>query len=169
MLDFRDENAFKEPVLSVAKLMAISAKTAPKGKGIGNVQVVVLNERGELEGLADKMDELAEEYGEFFGRDADNIRNSIAVVLIGCNKVEFKLKKPKKWPGDPDLIMSVINLGIAIGSAVKTASIHNVDNRVMYSAAIAAQELGFIDSEVVMAIPLSAKDKSIYFDRRWKK
>lgn len=169
MLDFGGEDSFKEAILNVAKLMAVSAKTAPKGRGIGNVQVVVLNERGELEKLADKMDELAEVYGEFFHRDADNIRNSSAIVLIGCDKVEFGLKKPEKWPGDPDLILSIINLGIAIGSAVKTASIHNVDNRVMYSAGIAAQELGFIDSEVVMAIPLSAKDKNIYFDRRWKR
>ena len=162
-------DVIKDSVIEIAKLMCISAKTAPKGKGIGNVDVVVLHGNEEIERLARRMEELAGEYGDFFRRDAENIRESDAVVLIGCNKANFKLKKPERWPGDPDLIMSIINLGIAIGSAVKTASIHNVDNRVMFSAGVAAQELGYIDSEVVMAIPLSARDKSIYFDRRPKR
>jgi uncharacterized ferredoxin-like protein len=61
-------------------------------------------------------------------------------------------------------------LGIALGSAVKTASYLNVDNRVMYRAGTAAKRLGYLaGSSVVMGIPISASGKSIYFDRRWPK
>jgi Uncharacterized protein containing a ferredoxin domain len=56
-------------------------------------------------------------------------------------------------------------MGIAIGSAVKTASLLNVDNRVMYWVGVVARQMGLIDADVVMGIPLSATGKSIYFDR----
>jgi uncharacterized ferredoxin-like protein len=62
-------------------------------------------------------------------------------------------------------VLSVLNLGIAVGSAAKTASLHNVDNRVMFSAGYAAQALKLIDADIVLAIPLSATSKNIYFDR----
>ncbi|MEM4808813.1 MAG: ferredoxin domain-containing protein, partial [Candidatus Nezhaarchaeales archaeon] len=74
-------------------------------------------------------------------------------------------KAPQSYKYDINLVLSLINLGIAIGSAVKTASIHNVDNRVMYTAGLAAQNLKLIDADVVLAIPLSATSKNIYFDR----
>ena len=59
------------------------------------------------------------------------------------------------------------DLGIAIGSAVKTAQIHNVDNRIMYSGGAAALDLGLFGKEctVAYAIPLSATGKNIFFDR----
>ncbi len=56
-------------------------------------------------------------------------------------------------------------MGIALGSAVKTAGMLNVDNRIMYRAGVVARELGMIDADVVMGIPLAATGKSIYFDR----
>ena len=42
-----------------------------------------------------------------------------------------------------------------------------VDNRVMFSAGAAALELGWLgQAGIAMGIPLSARGKSIYFDRR---
>ena len=164
MID-RDE-IVKDSVLTVAKLMATSAITAPKARGIDNIVVRIIDKREELEKLAKAMDELAPKYGEFFKRDADNVRRSDAVVLIGCKIVDIGLQKPKEYPLDPNLICSLLNLGIAVGSAVKTASIHNIDNRIMYSVGVSAQYAGLIDADVVVGIPLSATGKSIYFDRR---
>jgi uncharacterized ferredoxin-like protein len=64
----------------------------------------------------------------------------------------------------PNCVVKVTDLGIAIGSAVKTASIHNVDNRVMYSAGVAAQKLGmFKECSIVYGIPLKASGMDIYF------
>ncbi len=59
------------------------------------------------------------------------------------------------------------DIGIAIGSAVKTAQIHNVDNRVLYSGGVAARDIGLFgkDCPVVYAIPHSATRKNIFFDR----
>ena len=164
-----EDKALRDSVLEVAKLMAISAKTAPKAKGIDNIVIKILDKPEELEVLARKMEELSEKYGKFFLRDASNIRNSQVVVLIGGKLVDMKLIQPEKYPLDVNTVCSLLNLGIAIGSAVKTASTHNVDNRIMYSAGLAAQELNMINADIVMAIPLSASGKNIYFDRKTHK
>ena len=63
--------------------------------------------------------------------------------------------------------MTLVNLGIALGSAVKTASLHNVDNRIMYTIGVAAKELGIVDADFIIGIPLSVKAKNIYFDRKY--
>jgi uncharacterized ferredoxin-like protein len=49
---------------------------------------------------------------------------------------------------------------------VKTAGLLNADNRIMYRIGPVARELGLIDADNVMGIPLSATGKSIYFDRK---
>jgi uncharacterized ferredoxin-like protein len=163
-----DENQLIiDGILNVAKLMAVAAKTAPKARGIDNIVVKVLDRREELELIAKKMEELASEYGDFFRRDAQNIRNSSAVVLVGCKKVSLGLKTPEKWLLDADTVCSLVNLGIALGSAVKIASNMNVDNRIMFTVGVVAQELGLIDCDYVFGIPLSATAKNIYFDRVW--
>ncbi|MEM4627877.1 MAG: ferredoxin, partial [Ignisphaera sp.] len=74
----------REAILDVAKLMAVAAKTSPKARGVDNIVIKVVDKREELEMIASKMDELSKVYGEFFSRDAQNVRNSTAVVLIGC-------------------------------------------------------------------------------------
>ncbi|MEZ0394257.1 MAG: DUF2148 domain-containing protein [Desulfurococcaceae archaeon] len=161
-----EAEALRRGVLAVAELMAVSAKTAPKARGVDNVVVKILSSREDLERLARKMEELADEYGEFFRRDARSVRDSDAVVLVGCKIVEMGLKGEKRFGMSADLVNCLVNLGIAIGSAVKTASLLNVDNRVMYSAGMAALEAGMIDAFVAYGIPLSARAKNIYFDRR---
>jgi len=150
-----------------AELMVAAAKTAPKARGIDNVVPLILTERDELEKLAKKMEELAEVYGDFFKRDAESVRKSDVVVLIGCKVVDLGLKKPSTYKYDPNLVNSLVNLGIALGSAVKLASLLNVDNRIMYSVGVAAQELKLIDADIVYGIPLSIRSKNVYFDRVW--
>jgi len=160
-------DAVREGVVQVAKLMVLSAVTAPKGRGVDNVSARILDSRDELELLAKTMEELSSEYGDVFARDASSVRRSDVVVLIGCRIADFRLKQPKELEVDLNLAMSLVNLGIAIGSAVKTASIHNVDNRVMYTVGVAARKLGLLDADVVLGIPLSATSKNVYFDRVW--
>lgn len=162
------ENDFLNEVsLLVAKLMASSAKTAPKAKGVDNITAVILSRKDELEKLARKMEELASKYGKFYARDSKNIMNSDTVIILGCKIVKFNLKQPEIWRENIDIVASILNLGIALGSAAKTASIHNVDNRIMLSAGVAAQELGIIDADIAIAIPLSIKGKNIFFDRKY--
>jgi len=162
-----EREAIKRSALMVAELMVAAAKTAPKARGVDNITSVVLTERDELEKVAQKMEELAERYGDFFKRDAESIRKSDVLVLIGCRIINFGFRKPEAYKYDPDLVNSLINLGIALGSAVKVASSLNVDNRIMYSAGVAALELKLVDADVIYGIPLSVKSKNVYFDRVW--
>jgi uncharacterized ferredoxin-like protein len=162
--------AIKDGVMLTAKLMVVAAETAPKAKGVDNIVIKILDSKEELEVLAKKMEELAQVYGEDrWRRDADNVRRSDVVVLIGCKVVDIGVETPRIWRLDANTVLSIINLGIAIGSAVKTASILNVDNRIMFTVGVAAQELGIIDADYVLGIPLSATSKNIYFDRVWPK
>ena len=58
-----------------------------------------------------------------------------------------------------------LDMGIAIGSAVKTAAMLNVDNRIMYRVGVVVREMNLVDWDFVMGIPLSVTGKSIFFDR----
>ena len=156
----------KDGVLNVVKLMAIAAKTAPKARGIDNISVAVLTSRDELEVLANKMEELANEYGQFLKRDAKNVRESDAVILIGAKVIDIGLKSPPEYKVGINTVAALLNLGIALGSAVKIASILNVDNRIMYSVGIAAQKLKLLDADYIIGIPVSVRGKNIYFDRK---
>lgn len=164
----QEKDLIKNGIIRVAELMAIAAKTAPKGKGIDHIETAVIIDRDEIEKLANKMDELSKKYGTFLVRDANNVRNSDAVVLIGARVVSFGLKAPPQYNINEniDLVLSLVNLGIAIGSAVKVASMLNVDNRIMLSIGLAAKELKLLNVDYILGIPLSAKSKNIYFDRK---
>jgi uncharacterized ferredoxin-like protein len=65
----------------------------------------------------------------------------------------------------PVCLYAAIDLGIALGSAAKVAAEHNIDNRVMRTVGVAARKLKWLDADVIVAIPLSASGKNIYFDR----
>jgi len=164
---------------TVAELMAISARTAPKAAGKDFIVVEII-EGEALQTLADRMVEFGQRTGkQNFDRDAANVRASAAVVLIGlkdakalglnCGACGYdRCLEPntmeKEFRG-PQCAFRLLDLGIALGSAVKTASLLNVDNRIMYRIGPPARELGLIDADIVLGIPLSATGKSIYFDR----
>jgi uncharacterized ferredoxin-like protein len=59
-----------------------------------------------------------------------------------------------------------IDLGIAVGSAAKTAAIHSIDCRCQTRVAVAARKLGVIQSDIAVALSLSMTHKAIGFDRR---
>lgn len=136
-------DAEKDAALTVAKLMLTAARTAPKTGGLDSIVTAILDGE-EKEKLSKTMEGIGNE------RDSKNVKDADAVVLIGVTNADtFKL----------------IDLGIAIGSAAKIASEMNVDNRIMFSVGMAAQELKLLDAEVVLGIPLSIKGKNIFFDR----
>ena len=55
-----------------------------------------------------------------------------------------------------------------MGSAVSVAADMRIDNRIMYSAGAAAKNLNLLGEEVgsVLAIPLSATARNLYFVRQ---
>jgi uncharacterized ferredoxin-like protein len=58
-----------------------------------------------------------------------------------------------------------IDLGIAVGSAAKTASLNNVDCRCQTRVAVAARHTGLIKADLAVALSLSITHKSEGFDR----
>lgn len=166
----------------VAHLMAIAATTAPKTKGENFIAVKVLSGQ-QVQELGGAMIAFGKKTGKGnFDRDGKNVLNSQAVVLIGvkeastvglnCGACGFPdcstFLQQKSFDGEfrgPTCAYRLLDLGIAIGSAVKTAGIMNVDNRVMYRAGVAARQMKLVDWDFVMGVPLSVSGKSIYFDR----
>ena len=43
---------------------------------------------------------------------------------------------------------------------------HNIDNRILYRAGVAARRMGLIDWDVAMGVPLAMEAKNIFFDRK---
>lgn len=163
-------------VLAVAKAMMAAARTAPKGKGTDRLEIVTVHGREELHALAERMRAISDEMGfKFFLRDADNVEKAEAVVLIGttigtfglnCGFCGFADCEAKLKFADVPCAFNINDMGIAIGSAVSVAADMRVDNRVMWSAARGAMELGLIEGcSAAFAILLSCTGKSPFFDR----
>ncbi len=177
-------NPEKEIIEEIAKLMLVAARTAPKAKGQDELILGIVEER-EKETLAQEMEKIAErgKAFEFFKRDAENVRNAECVLLlsldfkkpVGVNcgacgfdcKTVLEAQKSKLDFEGPVCAMRLLDLGIAIGSAVAKAKDLCVDNRVMYTIGVAAKKLGLIEGQVVIGIPLSVKGKNIFFDRKF--
>lgn len=174
-------------VMMVVELMALSARTAPKAKGMDSIVCTIAGAE-DLPVLAKEMERLAVRLGvRIFTRDAGNIAASDACLLIGvkgqepvginclgcgydcCDEMVAAVdpSAPACPFKGPNCILKITDLGIAVGSAVKTASTHNVDNRVMYTAGAAGLSLGWLPGcTVAYGIPLKASGKNIFFDRQ---
>lgn len=165
-----------EEVVNIGRQMMIAARTAPKGKGVDIIETAIITGE-EIQVLSDMMLEINKENGfKFFLRDADNILNADCVVLIGTREQAQGLNcghcgyntctaRPESVP----CALNAIDLGIAIGSACSKAADLRVDNRIMFSAGLAAQRLNWLEGcKMVMAIPLSASSKNPFFDRKPK-
>ncbi len=59
-----------------------------------------------------------------------------------------------------------IDLGIAVGSAAKTAAIHSIDCRCQTRIAVAARKLDVIRADIAVALSLSLTHKAVGFDRK---
>lgn len=170
----------KDTMKLVADLMALAARTAPKAKGEDYLEIKVVDGES-LKILADDMINYGKESGKKnFDRDGVNVRNSDSVLLISLNKArvaglncgacgfdkcsQLKLKEGSEFDG-PICAWRLLDLGIALGSAVKTASILNADNRIMYRIGVSAKRLKMIEGEMVVGVPLAATGKNIYYDR----
>ena len=68
--------------------------------------------------------------------------------------------------GGPTCNLRDIDLGIAVGSAAKTAAIHSIDCRCQTRVAVAARKLDVIHADVAVALSLSMTAKAVGFDRK---
>lgn len=164
-------------VLDAARQIMAAARTAPKGKGVDVVEICCVTQP-EIEQIAEEMRRMSEVNGfKFFLRDADNIMQAEAMILIGtrelcqglnCARCGFAncTDRPESVP----CAINTIDVGIALGSACAKAADLRIDTRVMHSVGMAAMSLGIMGNDVknVLALPLSCKSKNPFFDRKKK-
>jgi uncharacterized ferredoxin-like protein len=187
MSRIKDEKAEREGLLAVAKAMAVAARTAPKARGVDAVETLIVFDE-DLDTLAQAMEEHGAVTGsEIFERDANSVRGSQAVLLVGLRDLrpkkmenplncgacghgdcagflKVKEREGKDFPG-PVCLFQAIDLGIALSSACSVAARFHVDNRMMYTIGGPARKVGWMESQVIIGIPLSCSGKNIYFDR----
>ncbi|MBQ4279692.1 MAG: ferredoxin [Rikenellaceae bacterium] len=174
MIQF-EETSRDEHLLGVAREMMTAARTAPKACGVDNLQIAVVT-GDDLVPLATRMRELSTlPQRGFFARDADNLMQAGAAVLIGtrievlrlnCGLCGFATCALKAEQPDMPCAFNMNDLGIAVGSAAAIAADHRVDTRVMYSVGVAAGQLGLMPGcKAIFAILLSATGKNPFFDR----
>jgi uncharacterized ferredoxin-like protein len=173
-----EEKIREKTIVEAANQIMIAARTAPKAKGMDNLVIAKIDKEQILQ-VADKMKELVsnKEAAEFFLRDADTILKTECVLLIGtrikplgsphCGLCGFKNCEEKNTFPNVPCHFNVVDLGIAIGSAVGKASDLRIDNRVMRSVGMATGFLKLLgeDVKIIYGIPLSVSSKSPFFDR----
>lgn len=171
-------NPDHQGLLTVAQQMCIAARTAPKSCGIDHIFTAILMEEADRLQLAEGMRQLGQHLNApFFLRDADNLQNADAAVIIGCRLQRMNIPGcnycgfencAANERAQARCQFNLADLGIALGSAVSVAADHRVDCRIMYTVGRTAIWMGLLGPEIQVAhgIPLSASGKNIFFDRR---
>src|SRR5438309_11063419 len=154
------------------------------------IETVIVDDRKTLSELAGWMRARGKERREaIWFRDAEAAEAIDAVLFVGlrdwyppnydcgacgyatCAEFMHATKELRRESGElefvgPQCNLRDIDLGIAVGSAAKTAAIHSIDARCQTRIAVAARKLGIIRADVAVALSLSLTHKAIGFDRR---
>ena len=177
MENTKEDALMLETLRAVAGRMMVAARTAPKGKGIDNL-VMKLVEGEELKKISENLHALGTRIDHAgFIRDAKNILSASLMLLLGtrirpmglkkCGMCGFSGCEEKSKHTSVPCVFNAGDLGIALGSAVSVAMDNRVDNRIMYTVGQTVLEMGIMgeDVKVVFAVPLSATSKNPFFDR----
>ena len=123
---YNERDIRPDVVKSLAEAVMAAARTAPKAKGRDLVEIVMLTD-DDIVRLSDAMRQISAESGlKFLLRDADNILQAQALILIGtrepsqacalnCGYCGFATCEAK--PTNIPCVMNGVDVGIAIGSA----------------------------------------------------
>lgn len=181
IINERDNRA--ERLTEAGRRMLTAARTAPKAKGV-DILECCLATGDDIKRISETMLQLHEETGRpVFLRDGNNILKADALLIVAthlqpmglnCGHCGFPTcgEKPKQVP----CAFNLVDVGIAIGSAVATAADCRVDSRVMYSVGMAAKRLNLLTHTApgssipspciaCFGIPISCSSKSPFFDR----
>ncbi|MBO4881471.1 MAG: ferredoxin [Firmicutes bacterium] len=170
------KDAHVKHIVNTASAMMAAARTAPKAHGYDRLECVALTGEEKNALTAEMRRIAAATCQDFIARDAENVDRSTAIVLFGTRNEPYDLdcgfcgrESCRAAMEDGTMcFFAAHDLGLAIGSAVSVAADMRVDNRVMYSAGLAAKELGVfgVPVQAAIGVPLSVSEKSVYFDRK---
>lgn len=154
------------------------------------IETTIVDDRDTLDNLSNWIRARGKERREnIWFRDADVIDAVDAVLFIGlhdwyppnydCGACGFAtcaefIHNTRELHGNSDELefrgptcnLRDVDLGVAVGSAAKTAAIHSVDCRCQTRVAVAARKLGIIESDIAIGLSLSIGQKSVGFDRK---
>ena len=154
------------------------------------LETVIVDDRATLSKLSAWMRARGKERREnIWFRDADAADAIDAVLLVGlkdwyppnydcgacgyatCAEFLHATKTLRDRSGElefagPTCNLRDIDLGVAVGSAAKTAAMHSIDCRCQTRIAVAARKLGVIDADLAVGLSLSLTHKAIGFDRK---
>ena len=155
------------------------------------IETAIVEDRDTLKRLADWLRARGTKLREpIWFRDADTTEKLDLVLFIGLAKwyppvydcgacgyptcAEFLRAAPNyhvegsdDWEfSGPICQLRCVDLGIAVGSAAKTASLNNVDARCQTRIAAAARHLGVIQADLAVALSMSVSHKNIFFDKK---
>lgn len=163
-------------VKALAEAVMTAARTAPKAKGRDLVEVAMITDE-DIKHLSQTMIQMSEESGlKFLLRDAANILQAEAVIIIGikqensvcglnCRYCGYASCEAK--PECTPCMMNGVDVGIAIGSACSKIADLRLDSRVLFSAGWAAKRLDLLQgADLIFAIPVTAASKNPFFDRK---
>ncbi len=170
------ESIKNEVLKDVSRLMCVSARTAPKTRGMDNLVITILA-ASDKKKVVSQMKKIAKRDSRpSFMRDAESIKDTGHIVVIGTKKKTLGLgcgfcgypscEALSKTKGV--CAYNAMDLGIALGSCAACAARFHIDNRLMYSIGKAAIETNVLGKNIIQAIgiPLSATGKNPYFDRK---
>ena len=155
------------------------------------IETVIVEERETLGRLAEWLRARGAKLRDpIWFRDADTAEKLDLVLFIGLAQwyppvydcgacgyatcAEFLRAAPKyrsegsenwEFPG-PICQLRCVDLGIAVGSAAKIASLNNIDARCQTRIAAAARHLGVIEADLAVALSMSVSHKNIFFDKK---
>ncbi len=155
------------------------------------IETVIVEDRATLQRLAQWLRQRGDKLKDpIWYRDADTAEKLDLVLFIGLAKwypplydcgacgyatcAEFLRAAPGyhapssddwEFPG-PVCQLRCIDLGIAVGSAAKVASLNNVDTRCQTRLAAAARHGGVIQADLAVALSMSVSHKNIFFDKK---
>ncbi len=169
---YHEEELLNEAIKSVLSIVSGVIKTAPKSRGLNALKTIVIT--------AEDKNRVAEAMTKYerpaFKRDAQNIKEADAVIMIGMKTIYAGLDcglcqhhNCKESESKNGLcVFNMIDLGIALGSSVSTLAEFKVDNRIMYTVGYALRDLNIMEKEyhIIMGIPLKYSKKNIFFDRK---
>jgi uncharacterized ferredoxin-like protein len=154
------------------------------------IETVFINDRERLLGLARWMRQRGDERRQaIWLRDAALAERLDGVLFIGlkdwyppiydCGACGFAtcaefIEATRQRRADSDLFefggpqcnLRDIDLGIAVGSAAKAASLYSVDTRCQTRVAVAARKLSLIGSDVAVGLSMTVTHKNPGFDAR---
>ena len=177
MLPGGNSETEQRALATVAELMCLAARTAPKACGRDNLCAAIVTGEAKARLTAQMRAIAAEADAPFFARDAANVDATPVVVVLGTRLARFNLPAcglcgfencGKNEEAGATCVFPAHDLGIAVGSATGVAAAHHVANPVMFTVGVAALRLNQLGAaaRIAFGIPRSATGKSPFFDRK---